>query len=416
LAKYSELIKNFDKIRDYMRDFFIYGCRTRCDYSGKSLRTYDNEKRRIESWLGEDFKTERGAKGKVVSVSIDSGRLSENPLYNCHRSKSFTDNDIRLHFTILDLLEENSGLAAEEITDRILSDYGMCFDCQTVRNKLKEYCNEGILICEKVGKKALFYKSTDTFDRVESVLGDINGIPDMLKFFSEQPPFGFVGNTLLKSMKITNDTFLNKHSFIVHTLDDLILSKIITAIEQKRYITAENFGRRGHRVATGIPMQIHCSSQTGRNYAVLFDTETKRFFSMRLDYIKSVKLGEVCESYDMARDNYLKNAPNCWGISFGGVRKGKNGNTQHLKMVLSIDESKEKFVLDRLRREGRGGRVSRIGENLFCYENDLFDANESSPWIKTFIGRIVEFHTDDKQMQMRFYDDMRKLAKMYGGD
>lgn len=24
---YSELIKNFDKIRDYMRDFFIYGLR-----------------------------------------------------------------------------------------------------------------------------------------------------------------------------------------------------------------------------------------------------------------------------------------------------------------------------------------------------------------------------------------------------
>jgi hypothetical protein len=215
-------------------------------------------------------------------------------------------------------------------------------------------------------------------------------------------------------MKIKNDTFLNKHSFIVHTLDDLILYKITTAMEQKRYITAENFGRRGHKTTTGIPMQIYLSSQTGRSYVIIFDMVTRRFFSMRLDYIKSVKLGEVCESYDRARENYLKNQSHCWGITFGGARK--NGNTQHLKIVLAIDEKNEKFILDRLYREGRRGSVCRIGENLFCYENDLFTASEASPWVKTFIGRIVELQTDNKQMQMRFYSDIRRLTKMYGGD
>jgi hypothetical protein len=135
---------------------------------------------------------------------------------------------------------------------------------------------------------------------------------------------------------------------------------------------------------------------------------------MRVDYIKSVNIGEVCQNYDTARENYLKNAPHCWGITFGGVRKC--GNTQHLKMILTINENSEKHILERLYREGRGGTVSRIGKNLFCYENDLFDAGEISPWIKTFIGRIVEFHTDDRQAQMRFYDDVRQLAKMYGGE
>lgn len=32
---YSELIKNFNKIRDYMRDFYVYGFKSRDDYTKK---------------------------------------------------------------------------------------------------------------------------------------------------------------------------------------------------------------------------------------------------------------------------------------------------------------------------------------------------------------------------------------------
>jgi len=52
---YKELIKNFDNIRMYMRDFFVYGFRTREDYAKKGLRSYDNEKRRIQSYLGDYY-------------------------------------------------------------------------------------------------------------------------------------------------------------------------------------------------------------------------------------------------------------------------------------------------------------------------------------------------------------------------
>ena len=44
---YSELIKNFDRIRDYMRQFYVYGFKSRNEYDKKSARSYDNERRRI---------------------------------------------------------------------------------------------------------------------------------------------------------------------------------------------------------------------------------------------------------------------------------------------------------------------------------------------------------------------------------
>lgn len=78
---YSELIKNFNKIRDYMRDFYVYGFKSRDDYTKKSARSYDDEKRRIESWLGNYMKFHQTVDGKNVFLSIDSRATRHNPLY-----------------------------------------------------------------------------------------------------------------------------------------------------------------------------------------------------------------------------------------------------------------------------------------------------------------------------------------------
>ena len=123
MAVYSELIKSFDKVRDYVRDFYIFGFRTREDYNAKSKRTYDNEKRRIESWLSDHVHTELSGHKKKVAVKIDCSRIYQNPLYKCYKSATYTENDIKLHFIIMDILENNE-MTASEITDKIVSEIG----------------------------------------------------------------------------------------------------------------------------------------------------------------------------------------------------------------------------------------------------------------------------------------------------
>lgn len=51
---YSELFKNYSDIRNFMRRFYVYGFETRQDFKDKSSRSYDDERRRLESWL-EDY-------------------------------------------------------------------------------------------------------------------------------------------------------------------------------------------------------------------------------------------------------------------------------------------------------------------------------------------------------------------------
>ena len=101
---YSELIKNLDTLRTYIRSFYIYGFKTRDKFRGKSVRTYDDEKRRLENYLDGYMAFRPDENGKVTFLSIDSRRTAHNPLYKIFKAKSFTAMDISLHFMLMDIL------------------------------------------------------------------------------------------------------------------------------------------------------------------------------------------------------------------------------------------------------------------------------------------------------------------------
>ena len=156
MAVYSELIKNFEKIREYVRDFYIFGFHTRESFDAKSKRTYDNERRRIESWLSDHVHTSLEGHKKKVSVQVDSGNIFQNPLYQCYRSQTFTDNDIRLHFILMDALEDNA-MSVSEIEAMLQLSIG----CRCLRRRrrttemidtgdLTMYCHwDKGLVCKK---------------------------------------------------------------------------------------------------------------------------------------------------------------------------------------------------------------------------------------------------------------------------
>ena len=207
---YSELVKNFNKIRDYMREFYVYGFKSRDEYTKKSARSYDDERRRMESWLGDYMRFRQTPDGKNVFISIDSRVSRHNPLYKAWKTKSFTDGDITLHFVLFDILSSpDVSLSLNEITDKIddyLCDFAepKVFDESTVRKKLKEYVAEGLILSEKQGK-------TVTYRRVEDVqMCDL----DVLDFFSEVLPCGVIGSFLLDKTDSCNDHFAFKHHYI----------------------------------------------------------------------------------------------------------------------------------------------------------------------------------------------------------
>ena len=330
MAEFQELIKNFDRIRDYMRQFYIYGFKVRGDYDAKSGRTYDNERRRIEGWMAGYVKSDYGAKGKQVYIDVDSKRISQNPLYKAWKSKSVTDNDILLHFFLADmLLEHPEGLTAGEMSDGISEVYGVAFESQTVRNKMKEYEALGIFLSQREGKR-LVYRLTPCLPAEKGTLW-----PRLLaavSFFQGEAPAGVIGSTILDREDAENRLFRFKHLFLVHTLEDGILLTLLQAIREKRSIRAENKSSRTGQVSrvSGIPLKIFVSSRTGRRYLCLYSPEFRRFNNLRLDSIVSVELLEPYEGYDRAKEDLKRNLDKCWGVSFG------NRNSRQEEICLKL--------------------------------------------------------------------------------
>ena len=235
MSEFQELIKNFERIRDYMRQFFVYGFKVRGDYKGKSARTYDNERRRIESFLTGYTSAEYTSKGKKVYINMDSKTIPENPLYAAWKSKSFTDKDIMLHFFLPDLLKDNlRGLTSSEAAEQISLIYQTAFDSQTVRLKLREYERLGIFTSIKKGRELrYFFRPTLPMEDASRVKL-WNHLMQAVSFYQGASPFGIVGSTLLDREEKQNRFFQYKHQFLVHTLEDQVLMDILSAIHQKK--------------------------------------------------------------------------------------------------------------------------------------------------------------------------------------
>lgn len=407
MSDFRELIKSFPKTREYIRDFFVYGFKTREEFKEKSPRTYDNERRRLESWLGPYVQRDYVPGGSNISLGIDSNLLDTNPLFRVWKTKSFTDNDIVLHFLILDLLQDGRALTAEEITDCLLTDYENLFDSQTVRRKCNDYAKEGMLSKKKTGKTVVYSLDTAPVLWMKSNEGAL----DALAFFQMAECFCIVGNELSEQLDSPNRSFRVKHSFFVHTLEEEVLYALLDAMNRKVRVRLVQKGGRSQTVESAecIPLQIFASTRSGRRFLCAYTGKSRRFTCFRLDSIRKVTPLEAAEEYDALREKLDQNRRLLWGVSF----QGSDGRLDRLSMTLQVREPEEAYIVDRLKREGRGGAVTRIAPDTYRYEIQVFDCNEMLPWIRTFIGRILSLECTARSVEQRFYRDLHAMYRMY---
>lgn len=407
MSEFQELIKSFSKSRNYVRDFLVYGFKSRDDFSVKSGRTYDNERRRIESWLSEYIRTDYGLQGKTVSLALDSSLLDINPLYRVWKSKSFTANDIMLHFFFLALLRGGASYTSEELTNRILDDYHVLFESQLVRKKANEYVREGILVSRKDGKRLYYSLLPSAQEAIPELLPKLL---DAVRYFQLAAPMGFIGSTILDNQKTGNERFLVKHGYYGFTLEDEVLFALLDAMKRQCAVNVTTRSTKTAREETVsiVPMKIFVSTRTGRRFLCGYQDWNHRFSTLRLDHIQNVQKKEPFADYLYYKEKLQRNLPSCFGVSFGSSHEPDT-----IRLTLSIREGAENHILHRLEREGHGGIITHIGKDTYTYEISVFDGNEMMPWIKTFIGRILSFESNNPYLRNKFYRDIHAMARMY---
>lgn len=411
MSSYSELIKNFEKIRSYMREFYVYGFKRRDEYDKKSARSYDDERRRMESWLGDYMSFVRTPEGKNVFISIDSRVSQHNPFYKALKSKSFTDGDITLHFILFDILNApETVLSLPEILEKIdeyLSGFEapMVFDESTVRKKLKEYIEQGMITAEKSGKKMMYKRAS------EAALPEIT---DILNFYSEVAPCGVIGSFLLDKQDKTTENFSFKHHYITSAIDSNVMAMLFTAMRKKSVVTVTNMNQRFNesRKIRIIPLRIFISVQNGRQHLLAYQPDYNAIKSFRIDYLSDVKIEEPMPQFDELRAELDEMQTKMWGVTAKRNRCSKE-SLEHVDFTVKVS-SEEEYIVRRLYREKRIGRIEKLDRHTYRFSADVYESGEMIPWIRTFICRITELNFSNKVLENQFRRDIEEMYRMYG--
>ena len=130
----------------------------------------------------------------------------------------------------------------------------------------------------------------------------------------------------------------------------------------------------------------------------------------RLDAIKKVTAGSVEKQYEKYLGFQQKFDEHLWGVS-----TGPDYNLDHIEMTIHFGPGEE-FILHRLDREKRHGRIEILDDQTCRFIADVYDASEMLPWIRTFIGRIEDLQCSSQFVVNTFYEDLRRMETMYGGD
>ncbi len=406
---FNELIKNFDNIRLLMRDFYVFGFKSRADFADKSARSYDNERRRIESWLGEYMYFRQNAGGKNCFISVDSRKIRHNPFYKALKAKSFTVNDIMLHFFLLDILQPGEKFTLRQLMERLDAAYLSCFDepaaldISTVRKKLAEYAELGLIKNEKCGRELYYERSRDEVDL--AIWRDAVG------FFAETNQIGVVGSFIEDKFAAGNSVFSYKHHYLLHALESDVLLDLLAAMEHRQCVRIESCSSKGKNISFRVlPLKIYVSTQSGRRYVMCWFFKAHRIIFCRLDNLERVLEAKDVRDYDNFYAMAEQMEQHLWGVS---MNRGPADALEHVELVVRIS-SDEPYILQCLKREKRCGRVEKTDAEHYRFVADVHDAGEMLPWLRTFIGRIESFSCSNKAVAEKFWQDLAEVYAMYG--
>ena len=407
---YKELIKDFRRIRTYLRDFYVYGFKLRGDFSEKSTRSYDNERRRVESWMGDYVSFSQDSRGKRVYLSVDSRQVEHNPLYRAFKAKSFTDKDILLHFFLMDLFRDHETVELRDVLPLLEESYpdaigSMFLDEKTVRLKVQELADLGVLKKEKQGRKTTYCLVQDS--------ASLECMEDAIDFYSEALPVGVVGSYLLDKLDRQESFFRFKHHYPMHAIDSEVALAILDAIQKRCAVevTMQN-PVNGEIVCQNTPVKLYISAETGREYVASWSHRENRFFLSRIDRIMEIKLLEEDPEWEkLSRDFSEHQAPCIWGMSSRTTGSVQEMQWLEMEIIFGPDEQ---FILQRLKREKRCAVLTRLNEGHYLVRAEVFDAYEMMPWILTFTGRIARLESSNARVMEDYQTHLRSWEELYG--
>ncbi len=423
-SEYSNYIKHYDTIRGILRDFYIYGCYSREDFNKKSIsgRKYDNERRRILYCLKSEYIDESNYNGnsKYIRLVYDMYNCTQNFLAKSFFIKSFKKNDVVLFFIIQQILNnKDSSLSIQEIMEEIsleLPENIEEFNESTVRRKLVQLRNEGLLDISEENNKKLYKIGEDLFVNFsnEEVIDLLNAV----RFYNNVSQISLPGHYLEKTVKDylkyerkieaqDYDIFMFKHNHLQKIIDDEVTTIILICINEERKV---KFSYKNVKASQEvIPLKIIFEQRYGRQYLFSINEELNTPILFRIDRITDIYKGEKTgKTYRYSDyEEYLNN-------SWCATLLNKEQGLIKVEVEFTIDEKRENYIIKRLEKEKRWGTIEKMDNGKYLYSIDVTDPLELVLWLRSFTGYIEIRSSNKHNLQERLTDECKEALKNYG--
>lgn len=421
-AKKESFIRDYSSIRRILRNHYIYGFYTKKDYEnfGIKSRTYEKYQKKINYLLPDNFLKDKKQNKRVIHFcEYDMYENTQNDIVNTFRAKNFVSQDIKVYFYCLQMLNKSIGreMGLSEFVKGAPDASDKNFSKQNIDPNIKELIKYGYIIYNKERKK--YRLRDDIFEELtDEELEDIYTLLEMVKdHISFEVPFFFLQNKLGLYMSsdrgkddVLTDFFLSKHSHLFNVVDDEIVYKILKCISKQSNALITINSKNGKQNITTVPVKIIHDVFYGRQYLLSYSEEYNNFSTYRIDTIEDVKEGL---KLDDDKFNKILEASSveelCWCTSAVSSEK-----ETLVKIEFSFDEDKEFFILDRIKREGSNGIITKIEGGRYLYEISVKDPKEMIPWIRSFGERARVIESGKFKIEEQILSDWKELLEKYG--
>lgn len=415
------LIRDYGNIRKILRDIYIFGCFSRDDFieKGYSGRKYDNEQRRISAYLPEKFIQKRRANRKVIlycKYGISDG--AHNYLAETYRNKSFTLLDVLAYFYVLQILGNCERMTLPEILNQIpCCNEEVEFTKDNLRIKLDELVESGLINIEKDGRNAYYLLSNDLWSDFSNE--ELKDVYLYLEFFKNvcplEMPFYFLQRKLklyllsARSILISDLVFFQlKHNHIFNTLDNDLLLTCLIAIHTRMTLLIDKEDQHGDVELETLPIKVIHDSTYGRQYLLCYNSLAETATTIRIDKIKAAKcIRNQTEEEKKVVNEYIDFDEVSWCTSVKAVKQ------EEIVIKFYFDEIKERYILNRIKKEGHEGIIKKINDGIYEYRFFVSDPNEMVPWIRSFGERAKVISSGEFETEKLIFEDWKKAVAKY---
>lgn len=420
------LIREFNDIRELLRDMYIYGCRGREDFDAIDIGTskYDLERKRLAAYLPEHFLHCRG-KQKIWYCTYQPLEQPDNSMAEVYRNASFSMTDIIVYTDVLQILQGRaSGMSVSDIYGNIREKHKNAPITEaTLRNKLQELERAGLVVSERKKKLRCYSLNTDIWkDFSDSQLLKLYRYLDFLKnvhpfempYFLLQKKLGLYLECERNVTLRKEAPFLYRQNHLIDVLDNEILLELLKAVKGNRLIELQCkhtfFGEFVRRV---IPVAVTHSSRDGAQYLLGCEWnqgEERELLPSRqlLSTIRSVTvLGET------PTEKKQEAVKACDRVSTWFVAPHACGEPQEVVIEFTLDENRDRDIIRLLQEGNHGGRLERTVPGKYLFKILVSDAGEMYEWIMSFGEKARVISSGKSHLEAAIPAVWREVLKKY---